>query len=108
MYIFLCYDTIISGDIMKKGILLPVFSLPSKYGIGDFGKEAREFINILRDNNIEYWEILPINECGKYPYAPISYYALNKNYISIDLLIEFMIKSMIILEAFNSGSSSGF
>ena len=73
---------------MKKGILLPVFSLPSKYGIGDFGKEAREFINILRDNNIEYWEILPINECGKYPYAPMSYYALNKNYISIDLLIE--------------------
>lgn len=73
---------------MKKGILLPIFSLPSKYGIGDFGREAYEFIDILNENGIEYWEILPINEGGKYPYAPMSYYALNKNYISIDLLIE--------------------
>ena len=24
----------------ERGILLPIFSLPSKYGIGDFGKEA--------------------------------------------------------------------
>lgn len=73
---------------MKKGILLPIFSLPSNYGIGDFGKEAREFIDILSDNNIDYWEILPINEGGQYPYSPISYYALNKNYISIDHLYE--------------------
>ena len=73
---------------MKKGILLSIFSLPSKYGIGDFGKEAYEFIDLLSENDIEYWEILPINEGGRYPYAPMSYYALNKNYISIDLLIE--------------------
>lgn len=73
---------------MKKGILLPIFSLPSKYGIGDFGYEAFEFIDILRENKIEYWEILPINESGRYPYSPISYYALNKNYISLDKLKE--------------------
>lgn len=73
---------------MKKGVLLPIFSLPSKYGIGDFGYEAYEFIKILKENDIDYWEILPINEAGQYPYSPISFYALNKNYISIDKLIE--------------------
>ena len=71
---------------MKKGILLPIFSLPSRYGIGDFGYEAFEFIDILKENGIDYWEILPINESGRYPYSPISYYALNRNYISLDKL----------------------
>lgn len=72
----------------EKGILLPIFSLPSKYGIGDFGNEAYEFIDILSNNGIKYWEVLPINACNGLPYSPISYYALNKDYISIDKLIE--------------------
>ena len=72
----------------EKGIILPIFSLPSKYGIGDFGNEAYEFIDILSNNNIKYWEILPINACNKLPYAPISYYALNEDYISLDKLKE--------------------
>ncbi len=72
----------------EKGIILPIFSLPSKYGIGDFGNEAYEFIDILSNNNIKYWEILPINACRKLPYAPISYYTLNEDYISPDKLQE--------------------
>ena len=72
----------------EKGILLPIYSLPSKYGIGDFGYEAYEFIDILSKNGIKYWEILPINECDKHPYSPISYYALEEDYISLDKLIE--------------------
>lgn len=72
----------------ERGILLPIFSLPSKFGIGDFGKEAYEFVDILSEHGIEYWEILPINACEKYPYSPISYYALNENYISLDKLKE--------------------
>ena len=71
----------------EKGILLPIFSLPGKYGIGDFGNEAYEFIDILSKNNITYWEILPINSCNGLPYSPISYYALDERYISIDKLI---------------------
>lgn len=74
--------------IKEKGILLPIFSLPSKYGIGDFGHEAYEFIDILSKNNVEYWEILPINDCNMLPYSPISYYALNTYYISLDKLKE--------------------
>ena len=54
----------------EKGILLPIFSLPSKYGIGDFGKEAYEFINILSENNMKYWQILPIKACENLPYSP--------------------------------------
>ena len=72
----------------RKGVLLPIFSLPSKYGIGDFGYEAYEFIDILADNGITYWEVLPINACNNFPYSPISYYALEKSYISIDKLID--------------------
>lgn len=70
----------------EKGVLLPIFSLPSKYGIGDFGYEAFEFIDILSENKIQYWEILPINACRKLPYSSISYYALNEDYISLDKL----------------------
>ncbi len=72
----------------EKGILLPIFSLPSKYGIGDFGKEAYQFIDILSENNMKYWQILPINACENLPYSPQSYYALNESYISLDLLKE--------------------
>ena len=72
----------------EKGILLPIFSLPSKYGIGDFGKEAYEFIDILSENGMKYWEILPINACNGLPYSPISYYALEEDYISLDKLKE--------------------
>ena len=72
----------------EKGILLPIFSLPSKYGIGDFGKEAYEFIDILSENGMKYWEILPINACNRLPYSPISYYALEEDYISLDKLKE--------------------
>ena len=72
----------------ERGVLLPIFSLPSKYGIGDFGYEAYEFIDILSENGIDYWEVLPINAIKKAPYSPISYYALNEDYISLDKLKE--------------------
>ena len=70
----------------ERGILLPIFSLPSKYGIGDFGNEAYEFIDILSENGMSYWEILPINACNRLPYSPISYYALEEDYISLEKL----------------------
>jgi len=72
---------------VEKGILLPIFSLPNKYGCGDFGYETYEFIDILSNNNIKYWQILPIFD-GIYPYSPISFYALNINYIFLDKLKE--------------------
>ena len=33
-----------------SGILMPVFSLPSKYGIGCFSKEAYQFVDFLKES----------------------------------------------------------
>ena len=73
-----------------KGLLLPIFSLPSKYGIGDFGKEAFYFIDLLKKNKFNTWQILPLNPIsyGHSPYQPYSSYAIEELYISIDSLIE--------------------
>lgn len=76
---------------MKKiGILLPIFALPTKYGIGDFGPSAYQFIDILKNNNLNCWEVLPINPVDEYnsPYSPLSSMAIEPLYISLDLLKE--------------------
>lgn len=41
-----------------SGVLLPVFSLPSKYGIGCISKEAYQFVDQLREAGQSYWQIL--------------------------------------------------
>ncbi|MBQ5324321.1 MAG: 4-alpha-glucanotransferase, partial [Oscillospiraceae bacterium] len=38
----------------QAGVLLPIFSLPSKYGIGTFGKEAYNFIDKLKAGKQSY------------------------------------------------------
>lgn len=42
------------------GVLLPVTSLPSPYGIGAFGKEAYEFVDFLKEAGQKYWQVLPL------------------------------------------------
>ena len=74
---------------MKKvGLLLPIFSIPNNYGIGDFGEEAYEFIDILSNFNMSYWEILPINptDNNNCPYSPTSSFAINPLFISLEEL----------------------
>lgn len=72
----------------KLGILLPIFSLPSKTGIGDFGKEAYEFIDYLAEIGIKIWQILPLNPLGEgnSPYQSYSIYAIDEIYISLEWL----------------------
>ena len=63
---------------MKKcGILLPIFSLPNKYGIGTLGKSAYKFIDFLKLAKQNYWQILPINPTtyGDSPYQSFSCFA---------------------------------
>lgn len=69
---------------------MPVASLPSKYGIGDFGKEAHEFVNILEEMGVRIWQILPLNPLGygNSPYQAYSSYAGDELYISLDKLKE--------------------
>jgi len=42
------------------GVLLAISSLPSSYGIGDFGKEAYRFVDFLEASGQSLWQILPL------------------------------------------------
>ena len=72
------------------GILLPIFSLPSKYGIGTFGKEAYKFIDFLRSAGQSYWQILPLGPTsyGDSPYSSFSVFAGNPYFIDLEVLEE--------------------
>ncbi len=74
----------------KSGILLPVSSIPSKYGIGTFSKQAYEFIDLLEKAGQSYWQILPLGPTGygDSPYQSFSTFAGNPYYIDLETLIE--------------------
>ena len=73
-----------------SGILYPIFSLPSKFGIGCFSKEAFDFVDFLEEAGQTYWQILPIGPTsfGDSPYQPFSAFAGNPYFISPEKLIE--------------------
>ncbi len=74
----------------KAGILLPITSLPSKYGIGDFGSGAYEFVDFLAAAGQKYWQILPLGPTGygDSPYQSFSTFAGNPYFISLEILIK--------------------
>ncbi|HLX54411.1 MAG TPA: 4-alpha-glucanotransferase, partial [Aquella sp.] len=73
----------------KSGCLMPTSSLPSPYGIGDFGYSAYEFIDIIYAMGMKIWQVLPLNPLGygNSPYQPYSSFAGDEIYISIDKLV---------------------
>ena len=70
------------------GILLPVASLPSEYGIGSFSKEAYQFVDDLRAAGQNYWQILPLGPTGygDSPYQAFSAFAGNPYFIDLEQL----------------------
>ena len=66
---------------MKRrcGVLLPVASLPSPYGIGCFSSEAYQFVDFLEQAGQTYWQILPLGQTGygDSPYQSFSTFAGN-------------------------------
>ncbi|MCR5452772.1 MAG: 4-alpha-glucanotransferase [Lachnospiraceae bacterium] len=74
----------------ESGMLMPIFSLPSRYGIGSFSKEAFEFVDFLERSGQGFWQILPVGPTGfgNSPYQPFSAFAGNPYFISIEGLIE--------------------
>ena len=72
------------------GILLPISSLPSKYGIGCFSKSAYEFVDQLEAAGQSYWQILPLGPTsyGDSPYQSFSTFAGNPYFVCLEDLIE--------------------
>ncbi|MDR1218249.1 MAG: 4-alpha-glucanotransferase [Treponema sp.] len=72
------------------GILLAVSSLPSPYGIGSFGKMAKEWIDFLEQAGQKYWQLLPlgVTSWGDSPYMSFSAFAINPYYIDLDALCD--------------------
>ena len=81
----------------SAGILLPIFSLPSKYGIGSFSKEAYEFIDFLAESGQKYWQILPLGPTGygNSPYQSFSTFAGNPYFIDLESLHQYISKEEI-------------
>ena len=74
----------------SSGILFPISSLPSPYGIGTFGKAAYEFADFLKAAGQKYWQVLPLGPTsyGDSPYQSFSTNAGNPYFIDLDMLIE--------------------
>ena len=74
----------------KAGVLLPVFSLPGKYGIGSFGKEARAFLDGIAAQGFTVWQVLPLTPTGygDSPYQAFSTFAGNPYLIDLDELVK--------------------
>ena len=72
----------------SSGILMPVSSLPSPYGIGSFGKAAYAFADFLHDAGQGSWQVLPLGPTsyGDSPYQSFSTFAGNPYFIDLDLL----------------------
>ena len=70
------------------GMLLPIASLPSKYGIGCFSKEAYKFVDQLKEAGQSFWQILPLGPTGfgDSPYQAFSAFAGNPYFIDLELL----------------------
>ncbi len=73
-----------------SGILMHISSLPSPYGIGTLGAEAKQFVDFLASSGQTYWQVLPMNPTGfgDSPYQAFSSYAGNHNFIDLKTLVQ--------------------
>lgn len=76
----------------RAGVLLPIFALPGAMGIGDLGKSAYKWVDMLEASESTLWQILPLNPVGygNSPYQTYSSFAGDEIYISIEDLYKEM------------------
>ncbi len=91
----------------ESGILFPILSLPSRYGIGCFSKEAFAFVDFLKASGQGYWQILPLGPTGfgDSPYQSFSAFAGNPYFISPEVLIEDGLLTRDECDGFNFGNN---
>lgn len=72
----------------RAGIVLPIFSLPSKHGIGDLGNGAHRLLQWLADAGLQVWQMLPVGPTGygNSPYSSYSAFAAQHLFISLDTM----------------------
>lgn len=74
----------------SSGILMPIFSLPSRCGIGTLGEKAYRFVDFLKKAGQSVWQLLPVcpTSYGDSPYQSFSSYAGNPYFIDLDILCD--------------------
>lgn len=72
------------------GTILPIYALPTAYGVGTLGREAREFVDFLSESGQTWWQMLPVGPTsyGDSPYQSPSTFAGNPYFIDLDYLVE--------------------
>lgn len=77
--------------IRTSGLLLPIQCLPGRFGIGDLGPAAREFVDFLNAAGQHVWQILPVNPTlsgrSHSPYFSPSAFAFNPLLISPEQMV---------------------
>ncbi len=86
---------------------MPITSLPSPYGIGTIGKEARRFADFLKASGQSIWQILPVGPTsyGDSPYQSFSTYAGNPYMIDLDTLVKDGLLTKKEIKQFNWGNN---
>lgn len=94
--------------IRSSGVVMPIFSLSSPYGIGTFGKSAYDFVDFLERSGQKYWQILPMGHTGfgDSPYQCFSVVAGNPNLIDLNMLVEIGLLTKDFLLEFDSTYST--
>ena len=74
----------------RAGVSLHISSLPGRYGIGEIGRGARDFIDSMRAMELSVWQFLPLGPTayGDSPYQPLSSFAGTEMLIDAATLIE--------------------
>lgn len=72
----------------SAGVIMHIASLPGKFGIGTFGREAYDYVKFLFKAGLKYWQILPLGQTGygDSPYQSFSAFAGNPYFIDFDIL----------------------
>ncbi|MFN8009362.1 MAG: 4-alpha-glucanotransferase [Terriglobia bacterium] len=92
----------------SSGILLHPTSLPGRFGIGDLGPEAFQFVDFLHATKQSYWQLLPLGPTGygDSPYQTFSAFAGNPLLISLERLLSSGLLSQLDLQDMPVWSSS--
>lgn len=93
-----------------SGVLMPISSLPSPYGIGTMGKAARQFVDFLVKGGQTYWQILPIcpTSYGDSPYQSFSSFAGNPYFIDLEYLCKDKLLTEKECKSFKWGSNKKY